>query len=128
VIPGAGPLRGAGDRVIGSILGSVAAVTDTVEIACKAYLRHGVLRTDKLLADHGRNKPMPELLRLLAGDCPRLSATNLMSAATFTRPPSTSCSAPTEAALSDSPRRDQEGSDSCHSAFAAAFASPGVPD
>ena len=63
--------------MIGSILGSVAAVTDTVEIACKAYLRHGVLRTDKLLADHGRNKPMPELLRLLAGDCPRLSATNL---------------------------------------------------
>jgi len=59
------------------LLGAVAALTETIEIACKACPRHGVLRTDKLLADHGRNKPMPELLRLLAGDCPRLSATNL---------------------------------------------------
>ena len=59
------------------LLGAVAALTETIEIACKACPRHGVLRTDKLLADHGRNKPMPELLRLLAGDCPRLAATNL---------------------------------------------------
>src|SRR3954454_5263822 len=69
---------GSGLTVSGSILlGAVAALTETIEIACKACPRHGVLRTDKLLADHGRNKPMPELLRLLAGDCPRLRATNL---------------------------------------------------
>jgi hypothetical protein len=50
--------------VSGSILlGAVAARTETLEIACRACSRHAVLRTDKLLADHGRNMPMPELLR-----------------------------------------------------------------
>ena len=59
------------------LLGAVAALTDTIEINCRACPRHGVLRTDRLLADHGEAMPMPALLRLLAGDCPRLAATNL---------------------------------------------------
>jgi hypothetical protein len=64
--------------VSGSILlGDVASGTETIEIACRACPRHGVLRTDRLLADHGKAMPMPALLRLLAGDCPRLTATNL---------------------------------------------------
>jgi hypothetical protein len=61
--------------VSGSILlGDVAARTGTIEISCRACPRRGVLRTDKLLADHGRAMQMPALLRLLAGDCPRLGA------------------------------------------------------
>jgi hypothetical protein len=56
------------------LLGDVAARTETIEIACRACPRHGVLRTDRLLADHGRNMPMPELLRLLAGGCPKLAS------------------------------------------------------
>jgi hypothetical protein len=59
------------------LLGDVAGRTETIEIACRACPRHGVLRTDRLLADHGKAMPMPALLRLLAGDCPRLTATNL---------------------------------------------------
>jgi hypothetical protein len=59
------------------LLGAVAARTETIEISCRACPRHGVLRTDKLVADHGKAMPMPALLRLLAGDCPRLSAANL---------------------------------------------------
>lgn len=55
------------------LLGDVAARTDSIEIACRACPRHG-LRTDRLLADHGKATPMPALLRLLAGDCPRLGA------------------------------------------------------
>jgi hypothetical protein len=31
---------------------------------------HGLLKTDKLLVDHGEAMPMPELPRLLAGDRP----------------------------------------------------------
>ena len=46
---------------------------DARERACP---RHGVLRTDKLLADHGPAMTMPTLLRLLAGDCPKATATN----------------------------------------------------
>jgi hypothetical protein len=56
------------------LLGDVVARTETIEIACRACPRHGVLRTDKLLADHGKAMPVPALLRLLAGDCPRLAS------------------------------------------------------
>jgi hypothetical protein len=59
------------------LLGDVAARTETIEIACRACPRHGLLKTNRLLADHGEAMPMPALLRLLAGDCPRLSAANL---------------------------------------------------
>jgi hypothetical protein len=59
------------------LLGAVAARTETLEIACRACPRHGVLRTDRLLADHGKAMPMPALLRLLAGDCPKLASVNL---------------------------------------------------
>jgi hypothetical protein len=58
------------------LLGDVAARTETLEIACRACPRHEVARTDKLLAEHGRAMTMPTLLRLLAGDCPKLKATN----------------------------------------------------
>ena len=59
------------------LLGAVAALTETIEINCRACPRHGVLRTDRLLADHGAAMPMPTLLRLLAGDCAKLTSTNI---------------------------------------------------
>jgi hypothetical protein len=64
--------------VSGSILlGAVAARTETIEIACGTCGRHGTLRTERLLADHGPAMGMPAQLRSLAGDCPKLAATNL---------------------------------------------------
>ena len=59
------------------LLGDVAARTETIEIACRVCPRRGVLRTDKLLTDHGPAMPMPALLRLLAGDCAKMASVNL---------------------------------------------------
>jgi hypothetical protein len=36
--------------------------------------RHGRLRTTPLLAEHGAARPMPELRRIVASDCPRMVA------------------------------------------------------
>jgi hypothetical protein len=58
------------------LLGAVADRTETIDIACGACERHGTLRTERLLADHGPAMEMPTLLRSLAGDCPKLAATN----------------------------------------------------
>ena len=54
------------------LLGDVAVRSATIEITCRACPRRGVLRTDKLLLEHGPKMGMPDLLRILAGDCPRL--------------------------------------------------------
>jgi hypothetical protein len=59
------------------LLCAVAARTPTIEIACGACPRHGQLRTDALLVEHGAAMGMPNLLRILAGDCPRLSAAHI---------------------------------------------------
>jgi hypothetical protein len=56
------------------LLGDVAARSATIEIACRACPRHGHLQTARLVTDHGADMAMPVLLRLLAGDCPRLEA------------------------------------------------------
>ena len=40
------------------LLGAVAALTETIEINCRACPRHGVPRTDRLLAEHGEAMPM----------------------------------------------------------------------
>ena len=58
------------------LLGNVAARTETIEIACRSCTRCGLLKTDNLLARHGPEMPMPVLLRLLAGDCQKLTGTN----------------------------------------------------
>jgi hypothetical protein len=59
------------------LLGDVAARTATIEITCRACSRRGVMRTDKLLLEHGPTMGMPDLLRILAGDCPRLQRDSL---------------------------------------------------
>jgi hypothetical protein len=56
------------------LLGDVAARTEEIEVSCRACPRHGRLRTDRLLDEHGPAMGMPELLRILAGDCPGLGA------------------------------------------------------
>jgi hypothetical protein len=53
-------------------LGEVAGRTVVLTLACRVCHRHGRLRTDRLLREHGPATPMPDLLRVLAGDCPRL--------------------------------------------------------
>ena len=58
------------------LLGAVAARTAEIEIACRMCPRHGKLHTDRLMQQYGPEMPMPELLRLLAADCPRLRGTD----------------------------------------------------
>jgi hypothetical protein len=59
------------------LLGQVAALTEEIAISCKACPRRGRLRTERLLAEHGPDMAMPTLLRILAGDCPRLAKASL---------------------------------------------------
>ena len=59
------------------LLGAVATRTEEITLACRACPRHGRLRTDRLLLEHGAAMPMPALLRILAGDCPRLNSGSL---------------------------------------------------
>ena len=55
-------------------LGEVAAKAGRVEIACRRCDRRGTLRTDRLMGEHGPDMPIPALLRVLAADCPRMTA------------------------------------------------------
>ena len=55
-------------------LGEVATKAERVEIACRRCDRRGVLRTERLVSEHGPDMPIPALLRLLAADCPRMKA------------------------------------------------------
>ena len=55
-------------------LGEVATKAGRLEIACRRCDRRGVLRTYRLVSEHGPDMPIPALLRLLAADCPRMKA------------------------------------------------------
>jgi hypothetical protein len=55
-------------------LGEVATQAERVEIACRRCDRRGVLRTERLVSEHGPDMAIPALLRLLAADCPRMKA------------------------------------------------------
>ena len=61
-------------------LSEVAAKVERVEIACRRCDRRGVLRTDRLVAEHGAGIPVPALLRLIAADCPRMRADKMHDA------------------------------------------------
>ena len=58
------------------LLGAVAERTEAIEVTCRTCPRRGLLSTDKLLAEHGKAMPMPALLRLRAGDCPKIASTH----------------------------------------------------
>jgi hypothetical protein len=45
-----------------------------VDVACNRCSRRGVLSAARLAAEHGADMPGPELLRILAADCPRMQA------------------------------------------------------
>jgi hypothetical protein len=55
-------------------LGDVAARAAVLTIACRACPRHGRVRTARLLGQHGADAGMPDVLRSIAGSCPRLAA------------------------------------------------------
>ena len=47
---------------------------DVVEVPCNRCDRHGRLRLARLIAQHGPDMGVPELLRVLSADCPRRRA------------------------------------------------------
>jgi hypothetical protein len=49
-------------------LGQIAARLPVLEVACNRCDRRGRLRTDRLLAEHGPDLPMPKLRRIIAAD------------------------------------------------------------
>ena len=53
-------------------LGQIATGRSVMDIACNRCDRRGRLRIPRLLAEHGRDVPVPELRRILAGDCPKM--------------------------------------------------------
>jgi hypothetical protein len=55
-------------------LGEVADRLPVLEVACNRCERRGRPRADRLLAEHGVAMPIPVLLRIIASDCPRLTA------------------------------------------------------
>jgi hypothetical protein len=56
------------------LLGQAAARLSVLELACNRCNRHGRLRTARLVAEHGADLPVPELLRILSADCLRRQA------------------------------------------------------
>ena len=58
-------------------LGQVAGRLPVLEVSCNRCYRHGRLRTDRLMAEHGPALPIPELRRIIAADCPRMIAAGM---------------------------------------------------
>jgi hypothetical protein len=52
-------------------LGDVAARIDTLEIRCGRCDRHGRLNVARLLAEHGPDAKMRDVMRAQVGDCPK---------------------------------------------------------
>ena len=60
----------------GSItLGELVGKFDMLDVACKRCDRHGRLRLDRLIDEHGAETGLPDLWIALAGDCPRANST-----------------------------------------------------
>ena len=52
-------------------LANIADRARRLKIACRACERHGRLSVAKLVAQHGPEFTIPDLLRLLSADCPK---------------------------------------------------------
>ncbi len=65
-----------GARITGNVilLGEVARHLDVLEVKCGRCDRHGRLRIDRLLAQHGPDAPVGTVMRALIGDCPQRNA------------------------------------------------------
>ena len=48
-----------------------------LEIACRRCARHGRMRVDRLIAEHGAEIGLPDLAVKLAAGCPNASATDV---------------------------------------------------
>jgi hypothetical protein len=55
-------------------LGQVAGRLPVLEVSCNRCDRRDRLRTDRPIAEHGQDMPIPKLRRLIAADCPRMTA------------------------------------------------------
>jgi hypothetical protein len=55
-------------------LGQVATRLPMLDVSCNRCDRRGRLRTNRLMAEHGPDMPIPALLRIIAADCPRMVA------------------------------------------------------
>jgi hypothetical protein len=53
------------------LLGQVASWLSVIDVACNRCDRRGRLQTTRLVAEHGAEMLVPELLRIIAADCPR---------------------------------------------------------
>ena len=60
-------------------LGEVAQRTEWIEIRCGRCDRAGRLRTARLLAKHGPNVSMAEVMRVQIGDCPNREAAQIQN-------------------------------------------------
>jgi hypothetical protein len=55
-------------------LGQLASWLSVVDVACNRCGRHGRLDTARLVAEHGAEISVPELLQIVAADCPWMKA------------------------------------------------------
>jgi hypothetical protein len=58
-------------------LGEVAVLTAMLNVVCRKCGRRGRLHTARWLGELGPYKPMPDLIRTLVGECPRLQSTDI---------------------------------------------------
>lgn len=65
-MPSRPPRRSRGALTLGDLLGK----TELLRIACKSCDRAGQYRVLRLIAEHGEAMPLPDLLRIIAADCP----------------------------------------------------------
>jgi hypothetical protein len=56
------------------LLGQVAAHLTVLDVACNRCDRRGKVKTARLVAEHGAAMAVPDLLRIIAADCPRMRA------------------------------------------------------
>jgi len=66
-------------------LRDVAILTARLNVACRKCGRRGRLHTARLLRAYGPDKPVPDLIRALAGECPRLRSTDIYDRRSATR-------------------------------------------
>jgi hypothetical protein len=60
------------------VLSDVAAVgRNQIDVACKKCDRRGRVSVARLLIEHGPEVPLPDLLKLLAANCPRQAAASI---------------------------------------------------
>ena len=59
------------------VLGDAGALTTILNVTCRRCSRRGRLHTAGLLREHGPDTLVPDLIRALVGECPRLRSTDI---------------------------------------------------